>query len=111
MTSTHSDVCAGVGVLINIGVDKLAQVMIGCKLRRFLLDSGECSPATAAMITRDCAGKTGLAKEDTNATQLWDWMAGNISLVKGHPAVAAYYGCVRPHSLRLFTPIGWCKRD
>ena len=61
------------------------------------------------MITRDCAGKTGLAKEDTNATQLWDWMAGNISLVKGHPAVAAYYGCVRPHSHRLSisTSVGW----
>ena len=64
------------GVLINIGVDKLAQAMIGWK--------------------------TGLAKENTNATQLWGWMAGNISLVKGHPAVAAYYGCVRPHSHRFY---------
>ena len=31
-------------------------------------------------------------------------MAGNISLVKGHPAVAAYYGCVRPRSHRLLYP-------
>jgi hypothetical protein len=73
-----------VGVLINIGVDKLAQAMIGWK--------------------------TGLAKENTNATQLWGWMAGNISLVKGHPAVAAYYGCVRAHSHRFYsTPIGWVQ--
>ena len=28
-----------------------------------------------------------------NATLMWEWMRGNISLVKDHPAIGAYYGC------------------
>ena len=60
---------AGVAVLIEVGqgVDTLAKARAGIP-----------NP------------KTGIVE---NATEMWAWMQGNISLVKSHPAVAAYYGC------------------
>ena len=53
----------GVYVLISLGVDALA-------LRRL--------------------GK--VSKHNASAEQMWHEMQGNISLVKDHPALAAYYG-------------------
>jgi hypothetical protein len=71
LASLDAAAAAGVYVLIGVAgsIDQLARARIGW------------------------AGKPG---SDTNfsaglnATQLWEELAGNISLVKGHPAVAAY---------------------
>ena len=72
LASLDAAAAAGVSVLINVGIDQLAQAMI------------------------DFRGKPGHPRSPTqnmNITELWGWIAGNISIVKNHPAVAAYYGC------------------
>ena len=67
--SLDAAAAAGIGELINVGVDRLAQAMV------------------------DFRGKPGKPRppmQNLNTTELWGWVAGNISLVKDHPAVAAY---------------------
>jgi hypothetical protein len=86
---------AGVYVLVGIGdgVDTLAHARLGIPNK-----------------------KTGLVD---NATELWEYIKGNVSLVKGHPAVAAFYGCddcchmniIKEHGMGEMQAIAQIKRD
>ena len=83
LDSLDAAAAAGVSVLINVGVDSLAQAMI------------------------DFRGKPGNPRppsQNLNTTELWSWVAGNISLVKGHPAVAAYCECYQLCFRRISAP-------